>query len=136
MWGIVLFVLGGVAFWAAFEQRKRTKAFAERAVATQAIILRLETYMPGQEKNRSTPKERRTFPVFRFTDRDGQEREARSRTSYPFDKVTVGQTLDVLYDPDKPDDLRIGTETDNSLFYALIIVGLAVIALGVYGMAG
>ena len=136
MAGIVFLVLGAAALWAAFAQRRRAKAYAERAVATQATILRLETSIPGQEMTRSTYKVSKTFPVFRFTDRDGQEREARSRTSYPFDKLQVGQPLEVLYDPDKPDDVRIGMDTDKGLFFALIAAGLAMIAMAIYGMIG
>jgi hypothetical protein len=128
--------LGGVAFWAAIVQRKRAAAYAARAVATQAVVLRLETSMPGREMTQKTAREQRTFPVLRFAGRNGQVHEARSRTSCPFDDVELGQTLDVLYDPDTPNDVRIGMSTDNSLVHALIIAGFAVIALGVYGMIG
>jgi hypothetical protein len=136
VWGIVFIALGAAAFWAALAQRKRARGFAERAVATQATIARLETSMPGQEMTQSNVKVSKTFPVFRYTDREGRSHETRSRTSYAFDKLQVGQPLDVLYDPDNPDDVRIGMSTDNGLVFALIALGLVLIAMGVYGALG
>jgi hypothetical protein len=136
VWGIAFIIVGAAAFWAARRQRKHASAYAQRAVATQAVVVRLETSMPGREMTQKTPNEKRAFPVLRFTDRDGYSREVRSRTSCHFDDVDKGQMLDILYDPDFPDDVRIGMQTDNGLFYLLIAAGLALVCMGIYGMAG
>jgi hypothetical protein len=89
-----LLALTGSGFWAV-----RTRAFLGRAEKAPGTVVALEP----------TRSDRSTYyhPVVRFGLRSGQERTFRSHFGSNPPSHSVGETVEVLYDPDDPSDARI-----------------------------
>jgi len=46
-------------------------------------------------------------------------------------KIEQGQVMDILYDPEHPEDVRIGAGTDRSLSLFLVAAGAALIVAAI-----
>ena len=75
------------------------------------------------------------FPVVRFTTESGVTVSSRSDTGRDERAYRVGQAVGVLYDPDKPSQMRIDSFSSRWIgviipaFFALVSFGIVVVAL-------
>ncbi|MGG4607154.1 DUF3592 domain-containing protein [Providencia sp. Me31A] len=88
-----------------------------KGIETVGIIIDLDVSI-------SDDKSKSYFPIIEFTTQDNQKIEFRSSMGGSSYRGTIGQPIDVLYDPEKPHDAVI-----NSLFG---IYGLSII-FGIFG---
>lgn len=75
-----------------------------------------------------------SHPIIRFTTSDGEEIEARTRSSYKEKHFTRGTRVIVRYDLDRPENMEI--ETGDSILTETIITTCVVLILGIYGFLG
>ena len=108
----LLFIAGAVFVWTS---AGHTIAQAQELTATVIDLV----YETGTKKGR-------IHPVVRFRTRDGREIVA---TSQQHRNVHPGQTLTVLYDPAKPDEIEVGT-IEQLRHRRVLIAGIAA-AIGI-----
>lgn len=68
------------------------------------------------------------YPVYEFTDRNGQAHHVVSEDSSSADKYTIGSDIPLLYDPGDPNISRIGTFSHLYIF-PLAFCGLGMLAV-------
>ncbi len=113
--GIILIIIG----IAIFAGDKKFEATAEK---TDAIITDINTYY-----SRSGGKRKRHHDVYIKYEVDGQQYER--ELNYYRSSMYTGQTIEIMYNPEKPGEIRAG----NSLVMLLIICGMGAVftAVGV-----
>jgi len=131
VWSLVFLAGGIAAFWGGWKLRQSALDFLRRSVKTQAEIIDVV-----MQANGAGPENRTHWPVVRFTDTHGNVIEKKSRMSVPRHELQEATHLTIRYDPDNPEDIRIGERADMSFAYALFMLGSVLIVLGAYGAIG
>jgi len=121
-------VFGGVGFLLtalALFFLVRTRIFINNSQQTQGTITQM-VYSRDSDSNGYTP-------VFRFRTLQGQEVEVSGniRTNPP--QFKVGQTIDVLYDPENPQKARI--KKWFNLYFVPLLLGFLGLIFGGIGIA-
>lgn len=132
----VLFVIVGIAvavmgvFGSAEE--KQVKEYGEKTIAA-VVDKRIE-----ETKEDDGDKSERYLLGLKFFDlKQGEHNAVRSTEKDAYDKTNIGDTVPVKYLPEKPEIVRLESETDGDpmvLTYALGIMGGVIGLLGVYIM--
>ena len=132
MWSYVFLAVGALGIVGAVMYWRRVSSW----LAT-ADIKRLEGGMPGQGKVPENTSPRATvFPVVRFTDRDGTKQEQRARMGAPYDRLKDKKTIEIVYDPRNPEDVRLGKGADPGFAAMLGLLSLLSIGMGLYRILG
>tara|TARA_B100000614_G_scaffold258063_1_gene279492 strand:- start:333 stop:749 length:417 start_codon:yes stop_codon:yes gene_type:complete len=136
MWSIAFVAVGVLAWIGAAMHWRRVSVWLRRAARTGAEVVRLEGSMPGQDLPPAGQiNEKMTvFPVVRFTDAGGATHECRARMGMPYRTLKDRATLDITYDPESPEDVRLGANADRGLATTLAGMGTIVVILGVVGL--
>jgi hypothetical protein len=122
VFGFVGFVLGALALFFLI----RTRAFIGRSRETKATVTQMVFSSDSDGGGGYSP-------VYRFRTLEGQEIEAGEnlRTNPP--QFKVGQTIDVLYDPDNPQKARI--KKWFNLYFLPALLGFLGLLFGGIGIA-
>ena len=110
--GLVLGVVAAAFFLRGLRQRRLAVGFLDRAVATTAEVLEVN----AKDIALGGEPDTRYYPRVRFAAADGRTVEAESMTDSALPPPHVGETVDVLYDPDRPervDLVRRANRTDG-----------------------
>jgi len=118
-------VLGPVLLAVGVYLYARTSAFLERATRTRGEVVELV--------ERRSDDGYTYAPVFVFEDAKGTSRRIVSNTSSNPPGYAVGDEVDVLYDPDDPEDACI--DSFFSLWGGATIVGGLGLVFGIVGVA-
>lgn len=120
VFGCVAVILIGLALFFLF----RTRSFIGKARETKGTITDM-VYSSDSEGGGYTP-------VFRFRTLEGQEIEIRGslRTNPP--QFKVGQTIDVLYEPENPSGARI--KKWLNLYFVPLLLGFLGVVFGCVGV--
>ena len=104
------------------------KTFFEESTASRATVVALVGAKPRENKKNST----NVYSVVEFTDNEGTRRTEQTNVgSYPA-AHSIGEEIDILFHPDKREDVRIASFTGlwfESAFY--LIPGLAALLGGI-----
>ncbi len=107
-----LLPLGIAGYW-----YQKTDAFLEKAVKTEAVVVDMD--------ERTSENGTLYYPVFTFSDRQGQTHRVFSKSgSYP-PSHEIGDTIAILYDPQDPGKTR---------FDSFVSLWLGPVILGVLGL--
>jgi hypothetical protein len=110
--------LGIAAYW-----YDRTESFLERAEKTQATVVDVE--------ERRSEGDLMFYPVFSFTDREGNTHEIRSSVGANPPSYAIGDRVDVYYNPDYPERNKLDRFVSLWLGPAILaFMGLILIVLG------
>ena len=123
--GFILLLAGLGLSVGAFISRSRTQKFVQSAVQTQAQVT-------GLQQRRGNQNALLYHPVLRYTTRAGTEHEVVSAVGSNPAPYKPGDTVTVLYDPARPEEVRIHTFLQVWLF-PLVLGGLGVTFLFVGG---
>lgn len=115
--------------------RRRAERWLDSARPTVAQIVQVESDIPTREFG-SRRETFNVFPIVRFTDASGRVHERRSRTAILRSTINPHQTVDVLFDPADPSDVRIGDDVERGLYRFIGAIGLVLLAFGIYRVAG
>lgn len=109
--GILMVAIGAFFYF-------RTKKFSERAQETKGTVIEL-VYDSDSEGGGY-------YTVFQFTTTTGQtiEKTGSIRSNPPAHKV--GEVIDILYDPAKPNDARI-KKTSSLYFVPMLLGGMGIV---------
>jgi len=120
IFGFVGFVLAALALFFLI----RTRSFISRSKQTQGTITQM-VYSSDSDSSGYTP-------VFRFRTLEGQEVEVSGnlRTNPP--QFQVGQTIEVLYDPENPQKARI--KKWMNLYFVPALLGFLGLVFGGIGV--
>lgn len=118
--GFTAFIMVTLALFFLF----RTRSFISRSRQTRGTITQM-VYESGTEGGGY-------LPIFRFRTLDGQEIEAKSNLATNPPQFKVGQIIDVLYDPDKPDQARI--KKWHNLYFVPTLLGFLGLLFGCIGV--
>lgn len=101
--GLVLSVLGLLFLLVAAGTTVSTERFLSKCLPAQGTVTALRTVVDAKTHSETYA------PVFTFTTKKGQSYTIHSGSSSNPPGFTVGETVRVLYDPEKPTDARIDT---------------------------
>jgi hypothetical protein len=120
--GVVLRGIGGMLAAAA----RRSAARAARTLGASGVVVAVDSDAEG-----------RAMPTLRYRDHHGREHEGRSRTvGLPLQRWSVGQVVDVRYDPLDPTWVAATGAPSEAAGYALVAgIFVAVGALVLVGAA-
>jgi hypothetical protein len=107
--GLVLFVVAAVLFLRGLRQRRIAVGFLDRAVATSAEVVQVE----AKDVAFGGEPDTRYYPRVRFALADGRTVEAESMTDSAIPPPHVGETVDVLYDPERPERVDLVRRADR-----------------------
>lgn len=96
--GLALVVLAGLLFLRGVRQRRVAVGFLDRGVAATAEVVEVE----AKDVALAGEPDTRYYPRVRFAV-DGREVEAESMTDSALPPPHVGDTVDVVYDPERPE---------------------------------
>lgn len=116
--GIILLLAGLGLSVGALVSRSRTQRFVRSALQTQAQVT-------GLEQRRGNQSTRMYHPVLRYKTQEGTEHEVVSAVGSNPAPYKPGDTVTVLYDPARPEEVRIHTFLQVWLF-PLVLGGLGV----------
>ena len=135
MSSIVFIVVGVLGLVGAGTYWRRVARWLKKAEATTAEIVRLESSGPGQGNLPENTNPRvNVFPVVRFTDREAVLWEHRAAMGAPYGRLKDKKEIDVVYDPQNPEDVRLGKGADRGFAVMLAFFSLLSIGMGVYGV--
>jgi hypothetical protein len=97
--GVVLAVVAAGLFLRGLRQRRIAAGFLDRAVAATAEVVQVE----AKDIAFGSEPDTRYYPRVRFVTADGRTVEAESMTDSALPPPRVGQAVDVLYDPERPE---------------------------------
>lgn len=107
---LILVVAGLVSLGFAYFSWTRTKQFAAIARRVQGTVIRMVTDSEGA-----------SAPVFKFTAQNGDGIEVQEKIYRIPAGYQVGQTVQILYDPQNPDQARMSKS--GSLYFTPILLG-------------
>lgn len=137
MWSYVFLAVGLLGIIGAVMYWRRVSAWLATAETTTADIKRLEGGMPGQGKVPANTSPRvSVFPVVRFTDREGKAQEHRARMGAPYGRLKDKKSIEIVYDPKNPEDVRLGKGADLGFAAMLGLLSLLSIGMGLYRILG
>ena len=113
----LLFVYGNLSY----ERQRRS-----RGVVVQGRIV-------GAEWDMNTASAVYQAPVVEFVDREGRTRRFQQRSGTTF-RPDVGSTVEVWYDPERPDDKPVLHEDRPTKLFPVIFGLLGVVLVGVGGV--
>lgn len=118
----IIFVLvgGGMLIWA-YAMYSQQVRFIEHSKKTSAVVV--ENYVD--------PHEGGYFPVVEFKTPEGKTFTFRGHVGSDLPKFQIGQQVEVLYDPTKPENAQIDTSHDKWL--AIEIIGSVGMVFSVLG---
>ncbi len=119
--GIILLVAGVGLGVAGLVSRSRTQRFVDSALQAQAEVT-------GLQQRRGNKNTLLYHPVLRFTTQQGSQHEVVSPVGSNPAPYKPGDTVTVLYNPARPEEVRIHTFLQVWLF-PLVLGGLGVIFL-------
>ena len=103
--GIILLVLA-LPFWGfGINSCINTANFAEHAVRTEATVVEVV------KKESKSDSDVWFHPVLLYVDKQGEEHRVESNVSTSTNRYVIGQTMEVLYDPDDPQEMTLGSAT-------------------------
>ena len=97
--GLVLALVAAGCFLRGLRQRRIAAGFLDRAVPTTAEVVQVE----AKDVSFGGEPDTRYYPRVRYVAADGRTVEAESMTDSALPPPHVGQTVDVLYDPERPE---------------------------------
>jgi hypothetical protein len=115
--------------------RRREERWLASARHTVAQIVQVESDIPTREFG-GRRKTFNVFPIVRFSDTSGRVHEQRSRTAILRSTINLHQTVDVLYDPAQPSDVRIGDDVERGLYRFIGAIGVVLLAFVIYRVVG
>jgi hypothetical protein len=127
--GWILLFTGFVLLGIAIKVRADTLAFLAKAISTKGKVIRMEEHLStDNDDNHSYTY----YPVVEFANTRGKVSQFTSKNGRNPPGFTVGQEVQVLYDPQKLNSARIATFTEIWLGSLLLgIFGLLLIVIGI-----
>lgn len=123
--GLIFLVAGVGLLVGCFFAITRTQRFLANARGAQAEVIALQQRL-------GTGQERSYYPVLRYQTQEGSTQEVVSSVGSNPPRYKEGDSVDILYDPAEPDNVRIHT-TFNVWAFPIILGGIGVIFLLVGG---
>ncbi|MEM6750282.1 MAG: DUF3592 domain-containing protein [Planctomycetota bacterium] len=119
--GLVVALAGIAVLGLATGRAASTYTFLKTAIVTQAQVADNQQQLGGQNG--------RTYrPTFAFDDQAGQRHEVQSDAGSSEWGFAVGQTVEVVYDPDNPQDVRLNT-FGGLWSWAAILAGMGAVVM-------
>jgi hypothetical protein len=116
----VLALVGGLGLSRYLSARR----FVADAAHAEAIVVRLPARLRDAPTGNGTFIQPREFrPVVRFETAQGQQVEARVEFGTPKPSVTLGQATPVLYDPQRPQRVRLGAADGRKQAIRTLVAG-------------
>jgi hypothetical protein len=107
--GVVLAVVAAGLFLRGLRQRRIAAGFLDRAVAATAEVVQVE----AKDIAFGSEPDTRYYPRVRFVTADGRTVEAESMTDSALPPPRVGEAVDVLYDPERPERVDLVRRADR-----------------------
>ncbi len=124
--GIVFSLVGGLLALIAVFLFIRTKNFMGKAQEVKGTVIEM-VYSSGSDDGGGYA------PVYQFNTLDGQSIEVHDNLSSNPPRFKVGQTIEVLYDPENPQKARI--KKWMNLYFASVLLGVLGLVFGGVGLA-
>ncbi|GAA4496268.1 hypothetical protein GCM10023172_09290 [Hymenobacter ginsengisoli] len=116
--------IGSVFLYSAFERYRKRTFLLQNGLRTESTVVRLE-----QDDD---PDSSSLYPVVRFTDSSYETITLRYNSgSYPA-AFHLGQRVQILYDPSKPQDFVIGYTTIDWETINVLVIGISLVGVGLY----
>jgi len=127
---IIFLIAGTGSALLAFKKYKDAQNFLKKALTAKGKVVKIKERLEERTDSEGyTTTQKMYLPVIEFTTKDGQKITSMSQvsTANP-NKWEIGQEIDILYDPENPNNAKINKKL-NVYILPVIFIILAIIFL-------